>query len=98
MHKTGRPVDFMLTARPAIIFVACPVWLAAAICFTGLKLFDVKYSVIITINPVRTSPIRAVVKTPVAVNACLTPAKPRNHFEAPKNAIAASTPETASPL
>ena len=35
MRITGRTVDSMPTARPAMMFVAAPVWLASAIRSTG---------------------------------------------------------------
>lgn len=36
--NTGKPVDYIPTAKPAIIFVACPVYDALAIFLTGAYL------------------------------------------------------------
>jgi len=56
---TGRAVAFRLTARPAMMFVACPVWDAFAIDLTGFQRVPVKYSVIATSRIVTPRPMIA---------------------------------------
>lgn len=43
MMTTGNPVDYMPTARPAMMLVAWPVYEALAIFWTGAKLQSVQY-------------------------------------------------------
>ena len=59
MTITGRAVAFRLTARPAMMFVACPVSEAAAIFLTGGQSVPVKYSVIATSAIVTPMPMTA---------------------------------------
>ena len=63
MTITGAAVDFMDMARPWMTLVPWPVVEAMAMDFTGLKLLEVKYSVMPTIRPVSTTPMTASRKT-----------------------------------
>src|SRR5512135_3896962 len=63
MTITGAAVDFMDMARPWMTLVPWPVVEALAMDLTGLKLLEVKYSVMATMRPVRATPMTASRKT-----------------------------------
>src|SRR5665647_2826648 len=106
MTITGAAVDFMDMARPWMTLVPWPVVEALAMDFTGLKLLEVKYSVMPTIRPVRATPITASRKTfmggiakPAPHWAAALEATPAmNLWARGQKATMASTPETMRPL
>src|SRR3989339_962525 len=105
MTITGAAVDFMDMASPWMTLVPWPVVEALAMDFTGLKLLEVKYSVMATIRPVRATPITASRKTfmggmakPAAPLAALEATPAMNLLARGQKAKIAKPAETIRPL
>src|SRR5690606_35658525 len=91
---TGEAVDFVDTPRPALMLVPWPVVDACATCRTGPCSVPGEYSVHHTITPGSARPNRAQPNRMLA----RTGESPISEVVTGQNAIAASTPETITPL